>query len=74
MNDTQPTISTAGAPAPWTTQKPTAVLVLADGTVLRGQGFGAVGEAVGEVCFNTAMPGYPAVSYTHTKPPTNREG
>jgi carbamoyl-phosphate synthase small subunit len=33
-------------------------LVLADGTVLEGQGFGAVGDAVGEVCFNTAMTGY----------------
>jgi carbamoyl-phosphate synthase small subunit len=36
----------------------TAVLALADGTVLEGQGFGAVGDAVGEVCFNTAMTGY----------------
>ncbi len=36
----------------------TAVLVLADGTVLQGIGVGAVGEAVGEVCFNTAMSGY----------------
>ena len=36
----------------------TAVLVLADGTVLQGIGCGAVGEAVGEVCFNTAMTGY----------------
>ena len=34
------------------------VLVLADGTVIEGQGFGAEGEAVGEVCFNTAMTGY----------------
>ncbi len=34
------------------------VLVLADGTVLVGVGCGAVGEAVGEVCFNTAMTGY----------------
>jgi carbamoyl-phosphate synthase small subunit len=34
------------------------VLVLADGTVLHGHGLGAVGEAVGEVCFNTAMTGY----------------
>src|SRR5260370_19543309 len=37
---------------------PTALLVLADGTVLEGVGFGAAGEAVGEVCFNTAMTGY----------------
>ena len=36
----------------------TAVLVLADGTVISGVGVGAVGEAVGEVCFNTAMTGY----------------
>jgi carbamoyl-phosphate synthase small subunit len=34
------------------------VLVLADGTVLEGIGVGAVGSAVGEVCFNTAMTGY----------------
>ncbi len=34
------------------------VLVLADGTALPGIGVGAVGEAVGEVCFNTAMTGY----------------
>nr|WP_298919024.1 glutamine-hydrolyzing carbamoyl-phosphate synthase small subunit [uncultured Algimonas sp.] len=37
---------------------PTAVLVLASGEVFRGTGIGAVGEAVGEVCFNTAMTGY----------------
>jgi carbamoyl-phosphate synthase small subunit len=37
---------------------PTAVLVLADGTIIRGVGLGAVGEACGEVCFNTAMTGY----------------
>jgi carbamoyl-phosphate synthase small subunit len=36
----------------------TGVLVLADGTVIWGRGFGAEGEAVGEVCFNTAMTGY----------------
>jgi carbamoyl-phosphate synthase small subunit len=36
----------------------TGVLVLADGSVIRGRGFGAEGEAVGEVCFNTAMTGY----------------
>src|SRR5579872_3248023 len=36
----------------------TGVLVLADGTVLQGKGFGAEGRAVGEVCFNTAMTGY----------------
>lgn len=42
----------------WREPRPTAVLVLANGTVLEGFGFGATGEAVGEVCFNTAMTGY----------------
>jgi carbamoyl-phosphate synthase small subunit len=37
---------------------PTGVLVLADGTVFWGQGCGATGAAVAEVCFNTAMSGY----------------
>jgi carbamoyl-phosphate synthase small subunit len=35
-----------------------AVLVLADGTVFRGRSIGALGSAVGEVVFNTAMTGY----------------
>lgn len=39
----------------------TGVLVLADGAVLWGRGFGAEGAAVGEVCFNTAMTGYQEV-------------
>ncbi|WP_338465807.1 glutamine-hydrolyzing carbamoyl-phosphate synthase small subunit [Novosphingobium sp. ZN18A2] len=39
----------------------TGVLVLADGSVAWGKGFGAVGSAVGEVCFNTAMTGYEEV-------------
>src|SRR5207245_3059530 len=42
----------------WPDHKPTALLVLADGTVLEGFGLGAEGQAVGEVCFNTAMTGY----------------
>ena len=44
-----------------TSKKPknaTAVIVLADGTVLWGRGFGATGEMVGEICFNTSMTGY----------------
>jgi len=45
------------APA-WPDLKPTALLILADGTVFEGFGFGAEGHAVGEVCFNTAMTGY----------------
>ena len=39
----------------------TGVLVLADGHVVWGRGFGATGNAVGEVCFNTAMTGYQEV-------------
>ncbi|WP_408587766.1 glutamine-hydrolyzing carbamoyl-phosphate synthase small subunit [Novosphingobium sp.] len=39
----------------------TGVLVLADGSVAWGRGFGAVGSSVGEVCFNTAMTGYQEV-------------
>src|SRR5688500_17749334 len=39
----------------------TGVLVLADGSLFWGRGFGAEGEAVGEVCFNTAMTGYQEV-------------
>ncbi|QIG53028.1 glutamine-hydrolyzing carbamoyl-phosphate synthase small subunit [Altererythrobacter sp. BO-6] len=39
----------------------TGVLVLADGTVIWGKGFGVSGAAVGEVCFNTAMTGYQEV-------------
>jgi len=42
----------------WADEAPTALLVLADGTVIEGQGAGATGIAVGEVCFNTAMTGY----------------
>jgi carbamoyl-phosphate synthase small subunit len=45
----------------WDTPVVTGLLVLADGTVIAGQGFGAEGDAVGEVCFNTAMTGYQEV-------------
>ncbi len=41
-----------------TSAKPTACLALADGTVFYGHGFGATGETVAELCFNTAMTGY----------------
>jgi len=66
-HDTGPTTAApthATAPAaqprtqPWTDEAPTALLVLADGTVIEGRGAGAAGAAVGEVCFNTAMTGY----------------
>jgi carbamoyl-phosphate synthase small subunit len=54
------------APAPakfsdWDVPKITGVVVLADGTVIEGHGFGAEGDAVAEVCFNTAMTGYQEV-------------
>ncbi|MEO0678620.1 MAG: carbamoyl-phosphate synthase domain-containing protein, partial [Pseudomonadota bacterium] len=38
--------------------KPTACLVLADGTIFYGAGFGATGQTEAELCFNTAMTGY----------------
>src|SRR5690606_28504252 len=44
--------------APWSEARPTALLVLADGTVIEGSGLGATGSAAGEVCFNTAITGY----------------
>ena len=44
--------------APGTKAAQKAVLVLEDGTVFRGRGLGAFGQALGEVCFNTSMTGY----------------
>lgn len=45
-----------------------AILALADGRIFRGQAFGAIGNTVGEVCFNTSMTGYQEIltdpSYT----------
>ena len=58
MNDVQGVAAGHGAAGGWDDTKPTALLVLADGTILDGIGFGASGSAVGEVCFNTAMTGY----------------
>ncbi|MGK6319866.1 glutamine-hydrolyzing carbamoyl-phosphate synthase small subunit [Sphingomonas sp. DT-204] len=49
MADANPSRAPAGA---------TGVLVLASGEIVWGRGFGAEGEAVGEVCFHTAMTGY----------------
>src|SRR3982751_3490364 len=48
-----PDLTTVKKPA-----KATAVIVLADGTVLWGRGLGATAETVGEICFNTSMTGY----------------
>jgi carbamoyl-phosphate synthase small subunit len=56
MHDRQPEL--ADREESWAEPRPTAVLVLADGTMFEGFGFGASGHAVGEVCFNTAMTGY----------------
>ncbi len=42
----------------WSKTPATALLVLADGSIIEGQGLGATGQAVGEICFNTAMTGY----------------
>jgi carbamoyl-phosphate synthase small subunit len=53
MTDANPTAAVAGHAL-----APTGVLVLADGSVFWGQGLGAGGASVGEVCFNTAMTGY----------------
>jgi carbamoyl-phosphate synthase small subunit len=41
-----------------TSAEPEAMLVLEDGTTLRGKGFGASGESFGEMVFNTGMTGY----------------
>jgi carbamoyl-phosphate synthase small subunit len=53
--------SLAAAAASDQTGRPTdatAALVLADGTAFWGRGVGALGQTVGEVCFNTSMTGY----------------
>ncbi|WP_420414232.1 glutamine-hydrolyzing carbamoyl-phosphate synthase small subunit [Roseibium sp.] len=42
----------------WSDTPATALLVLSDGSVIEGYGLGATGQAVGEICFNTAMTGY----------------
>jgi len=41
--------------------QPAAILALADGRIFRGRAFGAIGERIGEVVFNTAMTGYQEV-------------
>ena len=55
MSQTPPVATTT---PPWTRTTPTAILVLADGTVIEGIGAGATGMAEAEVCFNTAITGY----------------
>ncbi|WP_455473804.1 glutamine-hydrolyzing carbamoyl-phosphate synthase small subunit [Bartonella sp. B30(2025)] len=46
------------SPIPWSANRTTALLVLADGTIIEGKGAGATGIAEAEICFNTAMTGY----------------
>src|SRR5882757_1593491 len=55
MSDTTSPRDTGHGPA---RRRISGALVLADGTVFEGSGFGATGKATGEVCFNTAMTGY----------------
>lgn len=49
-------------------QRPEALLLLADGTLFRGRAIGALGITTGEICFNTGMTGYQEIfsdpSYT----------
>lgn len=49
-------------------QRPEALLLLADGTLFRGRAIGASGITSGEICFNTGMTGYQEIftdpSYT----------
>ncbi len=49
-------------------QRPEAVLLLADGTVFKGRAIGSIGTTIGEICFNTGMTGYQEIftdpSYT----------
>src|SRR6476469_8997144 len=52
------TVQDKAAGQGWETPVATALLVLADGTVIEGFGLGATGHSVGEVCFNTAITGY----------------
>jgi len=49
---------TRSSSAPENPHKPTACVVLADGTTFYGNGFGATGVIQAELCFNTAMTGY----------------
>ncbi len=53
----EPSSPCAASPRPHSTRANAAV-VLADGTVFWGCGAGAVGVAIGEICFNTATTGY----------------
>ena len=58
LQDDGASARTTPEPSPWSDPVATALLVLADGTILEGFGIGQTGIADGEVCFNTAMTGY----------------
>jgi len=51
-------LAVSASAAPWSKTKPTALIILSDGTVIEGKGCGATGEAEAEICFNTALTGY----------------
>lgn len=51
-------VKTQANPANWSNDKPTALLLLADGTEIYGKGVGKQGSIIAEVCFNTAITGY----------------
>src|SRR5262245_41317994 len=59
MSEKQPADTSPGTSSgtPWTDPKATALLVLADGTLLEGMGLGATGHAVGVLCFNAVVDG-----------------
>ncbi len=44
-----------------TTNTTNAILLLQDGTIIKGNSFGKIGTATGELCFNTGMTGYQEV-------------
>lgn len=58
LNAKEPVSNASADAGPWAKSITTAVLVLADGTVIEGKGAGAEGVAQAEVCFNTAITGY----------------
>lgn len=55
MNNSAKAVSIS---APWSVEKPTALLLLADGTEIYGKGIGKQGNIIAEVCFNTSITGY----------------
>jgi carbamoyl-phosphate synthase small subunit len=50
--------STPVSTSAWSDRPFTGAVVLANGLIINGFGVGAIGEAAGEVCFNTAISGY----------------